>query len=530
MRMLAARMDQSLTTGAPSRGRFARLADLVVERANPMLVRIVRQDLRNKAFTSVFVILLAAAVIMAVIIASFADQGKEGSAGTLFGVLAWAWTFALGLVQPMGSFRAVSQERNEDTWDLVELTGMRPRQVLTGLMLASMVQGILYTSALAPFMVMAYLLRGLELTIILFALVMVPIWGSAASALGVFCACLGNSKAARALLGALLGLGLCGLWMMSASVWFRVGYELAYFVNALIAGNSEKWIVVAAVINAWLAFLVLMIVLSGTLLTFRAGNRSTAPRLAWYALWVNLLLWMASLPLLPHGPELSQSLTAFAIPGVVAAAVLGLFSISEDHELSPRQARAITERKGLGRAAMLLFGPGAARGRLAYLALALGSLVIGTLGWMTSDPTSTFVTSGLVGKWLLSAWLLLCYFNLYFVIADRLYRGRFATWFPTPPLRRGFTLLVFGIAMLAPVLALAIIDTDLIHTSSFTVLSPAMGLAVILESPSQWAVSVVAVSSAGVISTLALLRQGLNLRIVTHRVVASDGDKNPRSG
>ena len=139
-------------------------------------------------------------------------------------------------IQAMTTFQAVIRERNEDTWDLLDLTGMGPRQVLRGLLLANLVQSQLYTAALAPFLVMAYLLRGIDLLTIAFALVVVPLAGVAASTLAVFLASIGNSKAARAFFGGLLGLGLVGMWLTSFAAWFELRW-LTWFLDAMLTNN-----------------------------------------------------------------------------------------------------------------------------------------------------------------------------------------------------------------------------------------------------------------------------------------------------
>ena len=198
-------------------GKGTALLMNLVDRCNPMLVRVVRQELRNRAFISIFLILLAGGAIAAMVVAAITSERASGEVSRgLFAAIAFGWCFALWLAQPMGCFRAVSTERGDDTWDLLELTGLRPPKVISGLLMASLVQSLLYTSALAPFIVMAYLLRGIDLMAVIFALVIVPLGGVAASALAVFAACLGPNKASRAVLGGLLGLSLIGCWQSSS--------------------------------------------------------------------------------------------------------------------------------------------------------------------------------------------------------------------------------------------------------------------------------------------------------------------------
>ncbi len=211
----------------------SRFAAWISNRANPMLVRCIRQELRSKTFLGVFVLLLVVAAIAEITSAAAASDRANAQVGAaLFSVLGWSWTLVV-VIQAMSTFQAVIRERNEDTWDLLDLTGMGPRPVLRGLLLANLVQGQLYTAALAPFLVMAYLLRGIDLLTIACALVIVPLAGIAASTLAVFLASIGNGKPARAFFGGLLGLGLMAVWLVSAAAWFDLRW-LTWFLDELL--------------------------------------------------------------------------------------------------------------------------------------------------------------------------------------------------------------------------------------------------------------------------------------------------------
>lgn len=504
----------------------------LVDRSNPMLVRVVRQELRNRSFISVFMLLLVGAAISAMVVAAIAtDRAAVELSRGLFGTIAFGWAFALWLVQPMGCFRAITTERSEDTWDLLELTGLRPMRVVSGLLLASLVQSVLYTSALAPFMVMAYLLRGIDLMMVLFALVVVPLGGVAAAALAVFAACLGPNKASRATLGGLLGLGLVGVWLSSIGLWFNLS-ELSYYFAQLRAGDLDAWFATALMVNIWLAGLALLLVLSSALLAFRAANRSTGPRLMWWILWFNAWAWTLVGFLIGSHFDMNDWFIGqiiFACAGVAAAGVLGLFSISEDYDLSPRQARSISDaRSRVRRLIMLLLGPGAARGRLCWLVMGGLSLAIGAAGWMALGMPKSHnyfnARDALLLAWTGFAWL-----AILFTVSDWLYRGWLATWFPSPGLRRGFTLLVMALWSLLVPLGLWILGVDL-ETTGAGLFSPISALILVSEGIDQVLGIYLFFSLLGAAALLVQLVQGLRLRITTQRVQARDEDHNPRGG
>jgi hypothetical protein len=505
-----------------------RLADWVADRANPMLVRCIRQELRSKTFLGVFVLLLVVCAIAAIASAGASSDHVNSQVGrTLFSVLSWAWSLVV-VIQAMSTFQAVIRERNEDTWDLLDLTGMGPRPVLRGLLLANLVQGQLYTAALAPFLVMAYLLRGIDLLTIVFALIVVPLTGIAASTLAVFFASIGNNKPSRAFFGGLLGLGLTGAWLGSLALWFDLRW-LDWLLGGVMNGTYEIWLILAGWGNGWLAFVALMLVLSGTLMTHRAGDRSSGPRLLWLVLWGNGLLWFVGVFLTMPGwraADLADGLGVFAIMGVVWAGILGLFSVSEDLALSQRQARTITQAPRWRAWATWFHGPGAARGRLCFLALLSASILVGACAGFLGDgrdfPDKAAIAAPILGGYL-CAWL---------VLGDYLYRGPARSWLDTTALRRGFLLVLLAAVNLVPLLILAFESGTREKESIaglFAYISPIKGMIEVMASYSARREAVlIVVLLMGLACFGVLLMQGLRLRIATQRIAARQDDRNPR--
>ena len=495
----------------------------VSNRANPMLVRTLRQELRSKTFIGIFVLLLVVAALSAIGTAGMVTDSTISTAGrTLYGILALSWSLVIA-IQAMNTFQAVTRERNEDTWDLLDLTGMGPRLVLRGLLWANIVQGQLYTAALAPFLVMAYLLRGVDLLSIAFALVVMPLAGIAASTLAVFMASIGNNKASRAFCQSILGLGLFILWAMSGMLWFAL-HELEWFFSMFLTRPKEGWLILGLWFNLWLAFVISMLVLSGALMTHRASDRSSGPRLLWYGLWCNALCWFFGIAWFNDRglSDVGLALSAFSVFGVLWASVLGLFSVSEPYELSPRQERTMTQAPNWRRWFTLIHGPGAARGRIAYLVMTVISLMIGVIGITLNVNDSS-------GEIVLSAWVLTGYICMLFVITDYCYRGFARRWLDTTGLRRGFILLVAALWMLVPILLGAALEMGRMNTSIIALFSPIMGFTEVISGRTTYReILIIVYSLFGAAAIAVLIIQSLRLRITTYRVAASADDKNPR--
>ena len=114
------------------------------DRANPIMVRSLRQEMRSKSFIATYALALILGCATAVGICLLHDNLGGGKAGqALFTVCAIAWLVAGWLVAGMTAFGALVRERNDDTWDLVELTGMGPRQVILGVWNNALIQSVI---------------------------------------------------------------------------------------------------------------------------------------------------------------------------------------------------------------------------------------------------------------------------------------------------------------------------------------------------------------------------------------------------
>jgi hypothetical protein len=251
----------------------------------------------------------------------------------------------------------------------------------------------------------------------------------------------------------------------------------------------------------------------------------------WFALWLNVLLWFVgigtSLPGASHNgyADLADGLGVFAIIGVIWAGLLGLFSVSEDIALSPRQARTITHAPAWRRWATLVHGPGAARGRLAFLVLLVASVLVGVLAGMLG-------TREFPERAGLAAALLAGYLCVWLVLGDWLYRGPAGSWLDTTALRRGFLLVLLAAINLAPLLILAFeagSGTRDSILSLFAFISPITGMIeAFSDDDRRREVALAAVLLTGLLCFCLLLVQGLRLRITTQRIAARQDDRNPR--
>jgi len=133
------------------------------DRVNPLVVLELRRGLRARTFSAAFVLLLAGGAITALIAyASYDGRGGRVGSRSFFALYIGLAAMAF-FVLPYGAFRSLSREREENTWPLLVLTGLGPRRILAGKVGSTLLQALLYASALAPFLLFSYLLQGVDL-------------------------------------------------------------------------------------------------------------------------------------------------------------------------------------------------------------------------------------------------------------------------------------------------------------------------------------------------------------------------------
>jgi hypothetical protein len=438
----------------------ARLRDWLLikaDRANPMLVRRVRQELRNKAFIGAYMLMLLIAVIAAAVASAASSTAGRG----MFAAVASAWT-ALMCIQALATTRAITSDRGAASWDLIELTGMPPLRIVLGVVQSNLVLGLLGAAGLAPFLVMSYLLRGLDLPTVVFALVTLPMAGALLGAIGAAVACMGSNRQAKQGLGLLMAIGLLATWGMLTALWGSSEVSLSRWLADVLRGETEAILALVALVNGWAAAMAVALVLGSAMLTHRALDRSSGPRILWSAIWFNGLLWLIGTLCyagLTRGWDnihnLDEIMAVASVVGVCWALILGLFAISEDTDITPRQLQATRSGGHLRRLAMSVFGPGAGRGARCTLMLIGASLLLCT-PWMPNTP----------------ALIIACHGMIVLALGDMLARGPLARFCSHPPPRRVCIIAVLVVLGFLPALGSLFVDGDaqrvLLAISPFT--------------------------------------------------------------
>jgi hypothetical protein len=337
-------------------------SERLAEAAGPIVVKEVRQGLRARVFAIFFGLLLLGCLVVALVAAAEFDRRTNVELGPDYFRV---FLGALGLVEffviPYTAFRAMSREREDETWVLLVLTGLGPRRIVRGKLTSALAQGLLYASACAPFVLFSYYLNGIDLPTVLVALLLAAAWSCLWVAFGVAAATLAHSRIGRALvhfgvLGVLLGATVGGIAF--AAFFSEAGGRLlreqvgfrAFCAAVSLWALSTAWVLSEGAASG---------------LALSSENAAKGPRLA-LSVQVLLALFAAGVV-----AALTDSRDPFAaavgsVGSSVYLAVAGIFAVSEADGCPPARAGVRP-----------WFRPGGLRGFLLSLAL----LAFATCGW-----------------------------------------------------------------------------------------------------------------------------------------------------
>ena len=433
-----------MSTASPRIGTVERASDWL----NPILVKETRQALKSRQFVATFQLMLVASwlisvfgVVFAGAAAEYQELGKEFFRW-YYGVLA----VAVFLVVPFGAFRSLLMERDLHAWEVLSITTLKPRQIVWGKLLSSLVQIFIYYSAITPFMAFAELLKGIDVLTIAFVLAASLGWAVALSLYGLAISTFGSQRYWQVFLTlAMLIMLLVALYMAIALV--NIGMEGMFTFDL-----PEFWWFVAVIASFVAAYCVLMLQVAIGQLTFDADNRATGVRLAACGVFALALGWMylgidwhgsGGIPsLVGAGTLVDDLMITFSILAAMHWIVVGLFSVTQADALSKRVRRSLV-RFWPARVLLAPLFPGGARGMIYLLMnlLVLWGFVLLVLNGHGGYKSSTicFVSA------------LCCYVVFYLGLGSAL--GRSARAFSAefhPAHARVLTVLIFALAAILP--------------------------------------------------------------------------------
>ena len=349
-------------------------------RLNPIVVKEVRQSLRGRYFSVVFWIMLTLATFIGCLMLVQQETNPSEHAGVFFFVAMYGClSAAVHVFVPFAAFLSIGSEWEENTFDLLVLTDLRPRSIVGGKLLSAGVQILLYYSAFGPYLVFAFLLRGLDLVAAFWVLGLTLVSSLTLSCVALCLSSLARQRFLRVFLMAVLATVL--VWACAGSIAFSVGTFEEGFIH-----TPEFRMVAGIVSTAALVLAAFAFAFACTRFAHSEENRSTGLRVLTSITLLAGIGWMTYIYHSMRFREILPIVSTFLVSGSLFMSVL---FCSEDERLG-RRVRLQVPRSGLIAFLVSPYLPGGGRGVLLYLGHA--ALVLGSMGllqrWIPPAPAT----------------------------------------------------------------------------------------------------------------------------------------------
>jgi ABC-type transport system involved in multi-copper enzyme maturation permease subunit len=344
------------------------------DRLNPILVKEVRAALRGKFFRFAFPIVVLGAVLLGLMILIDYRGSDEEMGRRFFGPMYTCLCVALFGIVPFSAFVAMGGEWDENTYDLLVISDMKPRQIVLGKLLSASIEGALYFCAFAPMLVFTFLLRGIDIVSVVMLLFLTILASMGATCIALALSSTTRVRVARVILMAVLAAGAFGLVVFAYAV-----AEMAVLRPwGGAAGLTSRWL---EPLLAGLATIVSVGALAFTIACERLShpeeNHSTGPRVLTTLLLLEILFIVGWI-VVKH-PSSSKGLHEPLIVALGLASLAQIFFVTES-ETFTRRVRLHVPRNPVLAFLATPFLPGGGRGVLLFFVHAL--LVVGAWALM----------------------------------------------------------------------------------------------------------------------------------------------------
>jgi hypothetical protein len=374
--------------------RFLHRLDDASDRLSPMVVKEVRQIVRSREFNWSFLVSLAAGLVVAFIGAAMAAPTRSSGAW-VFGALTASLALLGFVVAPFSAFSALRNERLEQTMDLVAVTALSARRIVVGKLFAQAVKLSTFFAAMVPFVVMSFLLGGIDFTTILLWLALVFLGSLWVCAAALLLSSLSTTRAMSGLLVAGLGIGLVVLFGASRLVFLllsSVGGMAFSGVGVAYAGSGPapaSWLIGMLVALA-LVTMANLVLLAENRLSSPVEDKATALRVGFFVQFLVIAGMFTTVAyFVPPVPSVVNPIVALC---GFHLAIVAAFAVTEDLPVSRRVLLTLPSPWPFRPRAMLR--PGGGRGAVYVLAhLALLVAIV----WHIGDARDVWMTAALCG-------------------------------------------------------------------------------------------------------------------------------------
>ena len=387
------------------------LTDALSDFINPILIKEARQALKSRQFAMIFFgVLICCWAWSTLGTAMLGPEINTQSPGLwIFRGYYAILSLPLIVVVPFSAFRGLTSEREDKTFELIQITTLKPRQAVMGKIVAACVQILIFVSATAPCMAFTYMLRGIDIMTITGSVLAIVAASLLLTAHAVFMGTLSAERHYNTALSVVLAAGYFAAWWFVIITMFSGISDLA-----MMWQTSEFTGIISSFVVLWLAYFALFLVWAAARLTFVSDNRSTAVRWVLHLHPCMLMGWFLGM-YFGFVRNNSVSFSDFS-PGMAAVFSLivsihwsffGSLLIGESSEISERVKRTLPNTF-LGKTLFTWFNPGPytayvfiVANMVGYAFILLSMFVVGgmfdpstgTAPWLEFNDAICFVVS-----------------------------------------------------------------------------------------------------------------------------------------
>ncbi|MEI6808952.1 MAG: hypothetical protein WCN95_09520, partial [bacterium] len=258
---------------------------------NPVLVKELRQAVRSNFVVAAMCLLVLTQLIttgvalgnadMAIASYGFFNQGQQ----TFMIMLSILSGGCLFFIPAYCGFR-LAVERAPGNVDLLFITSITPWTAIRGKMLSGVVLAILFFSTSAPFMVLTYLMRGIDIPTMLIALGVAFLYVTAAIQAAIVVACVPANR----LFKVLLALATAGVFVIGIGPMVAVTFELLSSGSFGLGLGVSVTIIVTVTLLLYVGIMAVMHVFSTALIMPESANRALPVRITATAVWTASLV------------------------------------------------------------------------------------------------------------------------------------------------------------------------------------------------------------------------------------------------
>jgi hypothetical protein len=251
---------------------------------NPIVVKELRQAVQSRFVVAALLILLTIQIAtVGIYLLASRDPLNNFDAGRTVFMLLFGILLAVGMLfVPLYTGVRLAAERSETNLDLLFITTIKPRSIISGKLLAAVTLASLIFSACLPFLTFTYFLRGIDLPSMAVVLALGFVVVVLCSQMAIFVACLPINRAFKFMLGMLM------LFFFTSGYFATMAGSsdmLSSGVGSRL-GEADFWQWVGIFALNFAGLLGLLFVLSVAMITPPSANRALPVRLYLTILWM----------------------------------------------------------------------------------------------------------------------------------------------------------------------------------------------------------------------------------------------------